>query len=1291
MARQATHTSARTPRPAQPGHIVRLLCALACLVLLAPAAHPQEQVTLQLKWRHQFQFAGYYAAKEMGYYADAGLDVTILEGYPGLHPAEVVTSGKAHYGVGMPSLLVERAQGLPVVVLAAIFQHSPETFITLDSSRITTAEDLIGKRVAIAPHSTPSLIAMLKAEGISQDEYTEVPLGFDVTQLTNGTADAMAAYITDEPFLLFKAGQPYHLLRPMTSGIDFYGDCLFTSENEIHDNPGRAERFRAASLKGWEYALNHREEVVEMIEERYGSTMSHEHLLYEANAMQQLILPDLIDLGSMSIQRWERIRDTFADLGQVRADFNVRPFLFEADPKVPLSSFYRVLTGSLVIGALLALLLLWVSLLMLRRRQEAIETQTILDTTVQAIITADERGIIYAANRRAGIMFGFQPADLRGMEVDALFAESGREQHRGFIQKILRGEHSADGVATGIEILARRRSGETFPALLSLGHSYAGVRHRFVAVIDDLSERRRFERELAESELRLRFVIENMHSVFFIKDREGRHIMVNRYYEESTGYAPAQVLGKRDDEFFPPEIGRSIIAVDLGVMEKRQQCRFEEEVPHPDGSIHTYLTEKLPIIDADGEVHGLVGLATDITERKRMEMELRAKEERLDLALRGANLGLWDWNIQTNANIVNDIWIDMLGYTREELDAKLARNNQDWAALVHPDDIPVIRDASLQHYSGRSPMYRAEFRMRTRNGGWKWILSTGRVVERNAAGEPLRMVGIHLDIDDFKRLQAELEQAREAAESADRAKSRFLANMSHEIRTPMNAVLNLAELLLDSQLDSRQHQYLRVIHTSAKSLLKLINDVLDLSKIESGKLDVEVIPFHLRELMEDLTLALGDQASRKGIELSVHIAPDVPVMFEGDMYRLRQILVNLIGNAIKFTEQGEVMVHVTLAYDGISADHKSAIVQFSVHDTGIGLSPDQTSHIFDAFSQADSSTTRRFGGTGLGLAISQRLATHLGGHGITVTSAPGKGSTFTFHVPLGIAPEPNDPHAEALNGKHVLLVEDNPGARTAYLSMLDRFGAHARCVTNAHAARDLLRDPLTTTDILLVDWNIPGGSAPGLIEQVREQEATRHLPIIALVGLASPAEIDRLTELGVSSILRKPINAATLFDALAALTGAQLSGDTPPQPQAEQAATPGFEGVRVLLVEDNRVNQLVAKEMLKRKGFEIFTAENGRIGLERIQKESFDLVLMDVQMPEMDGLEATRHVRAAEEQALREGLAPRHIPIVAMTANAMPGDERTCLDAGMDAYVAKPLNITELLDTIARVLPTRTA
>ena len=1275
----------------------RLIKLAPCLLLAIAVAFTcggaaaQEAVTIQLKWRNQFQFAGYYAAKSLGYYAEAGLEVTIKEGFPNIDVVDEVLSGRAQYATGMPSLLVNRAKGDPVVVLAAIFQHSPEAFLSLESSGIANPEDLKGKRVAVSPHSRPSVMALLKAVGIGEDDYIQVPLKFGADQLLKGEADAIAAYITDEPYQLMQQGEAHTLLRPLGAGIDFYGDCLFTTDAELEQFPDRARRFREASLRGWTYAMAHREEVIALIENEYGTLVPHDHLHYEANAMQQLILPDLIDLGSMSVQRWERIRDTLAELDEMPSDFDVSPLLFNLESTVPLDRLRRLLTGALLIGAVLTSMLIWVSMLMIRRRQEAIETQTILDTAVQAIITADERGIIYAANRCAGQMFGYEPSELVGMRVEVLFSEEAREKHSGFVQRILRGDDESGFLGSGTELVARRRNGDLFPAHMSLGHSYAGVRHRFVAAIDDLTERQRFERELRQSELRLRTVIDTIHSVFFIKDRNGRHLLVNEFYEEATGYPAEQVLGRTDEDFFPPEVGRAIMDLDREVMASGKQQRFEESVPHPDGTMHTFLTEKVPLFDENGETMGLVGIATDITERKNMELELRAKEERLDLALNGAYLGLWDWQTPNDVQLVNDIWIDMLGYERAEFEALFPETHERWSKLVHPDDMSGVLEALRTHYEGIVPMYRAEMRMRTKPGEWKWILSSGRVISRTDSGEVLRVVGIHMDIDNYKRLQQELEAAREVAESADRAKSRFLANMSHEIRTPMNAILNLAELLLDSQLDERQHQYLRVVHTSAKSLLKLINDVLDLSKIEAGKFETEAISFNLGELMEDLLLTFGEQASRKGIELTIHVEDGTPEHLSGDMYRLRQVLINLIGNAIKFTERGEVSV---LARSAGQAEHGLVPLVLEVRDTGIGIDPHQADRLFDAFSQADSSTTRRFGGTGLGLAISQRLVSLMGGDGIVIESSLGSGSVFRFQLPFSLAACPLPLRHELLDGVRVLLVENDAGARGAYASMLERCGATVVQVATTSEADSALRaaQDATPVDVVVLDWNLNGGDAAALASRIREGGEALPLPLVVVAGLTGMAEIDRLREMGVSALLRKPVTATELHDAVLDAIGRRSSLTVAPgSPSRVSEPTVDFDGVRVLLVEDNRVNQMVAREMLKRKGFDIMIAENGRVALERLEQEAFDIVLMDVQMPEMDGLEATRRIRENEAQAAHEGLPARHIPILAMTANAMPGDERICLDAGMDAYVAKPLNLDSVLNNIAHLLPPRTA
>ncbi|MFM1921921.1 MAG: hypothetical protein RLZZ303_3555 [Candidatus Hydrogenedentota bacterium] len=1274
---------------------------LATLILLFCAAESNaaaqvralEKVTLQLKWRHQFQFAGYYVAQEKGYYRDVGLDVEILEGMPGQNSVDDLVSGRAQYAVGMPALMVDHAKGAPLIVLAAIFQHSPEVLLTLESSGINSPEDLVGRRLAIEPISTPAIMAMLKAVGLGESDYASVPLLYEVGQLVRGEADAMAAYDTDKPFNLAIEGYPYRIIRPSTYGIDFYGDCLYTSQAELSAHPSRVKRFREASLRGWRDAMEDIDGAIAIIQSRYRSNLSAEHLRFEANATQQLMLPELVDIGHMSAHRWEQIRRTFVSLGAIPEDYALEGFVYDPEPTISLDEYERILTIFVVSALVLGSMLAWAYLIARRRYQQVLETRMILDTAVQAIITSDERGIINNANRGAVNTFGYAPGTMEGINFEALFAPESLVPLRGIMAGLVRQSNGRALSEEGVELTGRRRDGTRFPARVSLGFSSNRGRQRLVAIVEDVSERKRFERELQDSDRLLRAVIENMAAVFFIKDRQGRHLMVNKVYETATGFSKETVLHKTDAEFFSTAPAQLIMELDDAVMREKKHRIFEESVPHPDGTLHTYHTEKLPLIDDDGEVYGLVGIATDITDRKRMEEELRSNQERLDLAVRGASLGLWDWEPESGRLIINDVYAEMLGYSLEEFETTLPEGNERWNQLVHPDDVAPISESLRRHFAGETPMYRVEARMRTKSGAWKWTLSVGRIADQRKEG-PTRMVGINLDIDDFKRLQVELEQAREAAEAAGAAKARFLANMSHEIRTPLNAVLNLTDFILDTPLDERQRQYLRVVHNSAKGLLKVINDVLDLSKIEAGRIELERVSFGPRELMEDLVLTFSQQAANKGIRLASRVEPATPARVAGDAYRIRQILLNLIGNAIKFTESGEVSVSVSPASRTEPATPGETWLRFSVRDTGIGLNDEQLDRIFDAFAQADSSTTRRFGGTGLGLAISRRLVENLGGDGIAVDSVPGEGSCFRFELPLSIEAVDEVRPADNDHVREVLVLDDNVGLHDTYANIIERLGARVSCVATAEEAKELLgarnglqgRTPTNPFEAMLVDWHARGSDALALLSDLRDDPATKELPIVAIVNAVTQTQLDVLRSYRATAVLNKPVSPSTLQGAIASAIGLDTVHDTSSQAtrRADESGH-SLEGLRVLLVEDNVVNQMVAREMLRRENCHVQTAANGRIALERLEAEDFDIVLLDVQMPEMDGLEATREIRRREAEAARQG-RQLHVPIIAMTANAMQGDEKACLEAGMDGYVPKPVVKAEVIAEILRVL-----
>ena len=654
---------------------------------------------------------------------------------------------------------------------------------------------------------------------------------------------------------------------------------------------------------------------------------------------------------------------------------------------------------------------------------------------------------------------------------------------------------------------------------------------------------------------------------------------------------------------------------------------------------------------------------------------LRVSEERYQIAVAHSGIGLWDWDWVTRRAYRSDQLVRMLGYEPGELPPVI----DAMSSLMAPEDLRWAQEAMLRHLADERLPLTYDVRLRTKSGTTIWVHLRGRVCGHDEQGRPTRMIGTITDITSQHEAAQSMRLSKEAAESANRAKSDFLANMSHEIRTPMNGILGLTELCLDTPLNEDQRDYLRMVQTSALSLMTIINDILDFSKIEAGKLVLDPSDFSLREVVNESIRSLAMQAHEKGLELTISVAADVPDHLISDATRLRQVLLNLVGNAVKFTEEGEVSVSVSLK----ETRGNEALLHVAVRDTGIGIDEGKLGMIFESFSQADSSTTRRFGGTGLGLTISSRIVELLGGR-LQVASKLGEGSTFsfTFATPYASAALGSKVRwsAKQLVGLGVLIVDDNATNRRILQDLVRNWGMRPELASSASEALRILRTQRSagrSFALLLLDAQMPDLDGFALAEQIRTESLQPQATIMMLSSMGLGADRTRLAKLGIAQALTKPVGQDDLLAAILEALGAKhevACGDTQPLTRRTQERA-----LRVLLAEDNVINQRLAMRLLAKLGHVATLADNGAEAVELIREAKdtpFDLVLMDLQMPKMGGFEATERIRALE---LERGT---RTPIVAMTAHAMQGDRERCLDAGMDDYVAKPIVFTDLARAI---------
>jgi PAS domain S-box-containing protein len=708
-----------------------------------------------------------------------------------------------------------------------------------------------------------------------------------------------------------------------------------------------------------------------------------------------------------------------------------------------------------------------------------------------------------------------------------------------------------------------------------------------------------------------------------------------------------------------------------------------------------------PILDWKGNVLGAVIACRDMRDIVKSEKIIRAQEE----ALRDTEeryRALFDRSLfcvfvhdfEGNFLDANGAALNLLGYGKEEI------RDLNIASLVSGDQIGAVLQDVERRLRGESETGPRTHKLRRKDGSYVWVETDACILYRQ--GKPYAMQGIARDITEriraeeqlrnhHLRLEQAIQEARQMAlraEVASQAKSEFLANMSHEIRTPMNGVIGMTGLLLETELTREQREYAEATRSSAESLMCIINDILDFSKIEAGQMELEILDFDLRSMVEDVTDMLAVRAHDKGLELGCLLRPEVPSLVRGDPGRVRQILTNLAGNAVKFTEQGEVFIRVSLDRE----TETRAVVRFEVIDTGIGIPESARDRLFKSFSQVDTSITRRYGGTGLGLAISKKLTGMMGGQ-IGVESREGGGSTFWFTVELEKQAEGREPAPvvpEDVRGQRILIVDDHPTNRLVLRELLNSWGCRHDEAADGPGALDKLRRGMEEGDpyrIALVDMQMPGMDGKTLGLRIREDPCLSATLLIMLTSVGQRGEIADLQRIGFAAYLTKPVRKSQLYDCIATVLGVSREGEVRrerPMVTRHTLVEDKKKRFRILVAEDNAVNQKVALRILERLGFRADAVADGREAVRALETIPYDLVLMDVQMPEMNGFEATRWIRDP-----RSDVRNHDVPIIAMTAHAMKGDREKCLAAGMTDYVSKPVTPLALSEVLRKFVKTR--
>jgi len=940
-----------------------------------------------------------------------------------------------------------------------------------------------------------------------------------------------------------------------------------------------------------------------------------------------------------------------------------------------------ILKDGVVVGSVVS----FTDITVRKQQEEELQTQhSALESAANAMAITDRKGIIQWVNPAFTKLTGYARDEAIGQNPRVLNAGvHDKEFFLNMWQTILAGS-VWQGTLTN-----KRKDGVLYQEEMTITpvRSQRGEITHFVAVKQDITERLRAEQRLRETEQFFRSVLELAPDGLMVADENGIIQLANAQCEKLFGYPREELIGQPVEMLVPAEVRARHPAMreafHRGASARSMGAGRELRGQRKDGSLFPIEIGLSPLPARDGASAQVAVSIRDITERKAAEAELKKRSHELQ---------------QINFKADSALDLTKAGYWHVPLDGSGWYNSSERAARIFGDPPTPDHRYTLDHWmkhvqlgdeaaakitaqnfedavAGKIPVYDATYAyMRPVDGRVVWIHALGHVV-KDANGKPADMFGVTQDITDFKLLEMEIVGAKQKAEEATQMKSMFLANMSHEIRTPMNAIIGLSHLALKTQLTPKQRDYVSKVHNAGTSLLAVINDILDFSKIEAGKLDLETTDFKLDEVISSVTTLTAQKAHEKGLEFLAHVVPGLPEVLLGDPLRLGQILTNFVNNAVKFTEKGEIRLEI----QQVERTGEKVQLKFSVRDSGIGMTKGQAAKLFQPFTQADMSTTRKHGGTGLGLTICRRLVELMGGR-IWLESEPGVGSTFFFTVWLGVGSATGTGRIvpEKLAALRVLVVDDNPAAREILQEPLSTVAAQVDAVASGKEAIAAIQqhDATKPYDIVFMDWRMPGMDGLQTSRHIKSDETLKHPPHIVLVTAFGREEVREEAErLELDGFLVKPVTKSMIVDTLVNVF-AEAGEET--LAVGEQDAR--LRGARILLTEDNEINQQIAIELLEGAGATVKVANNGREAVEILsnspQPPPFDLVLMDLQMPEMDGYQATAKLRSDARFAA--------LPIIAMTAHATMEEKQRCLAAGMNDHISKPIDPDNLFETVGR-------